>query len=212
MDFIKHPELRGKHALLAPSQPHWLRYSEEQLRQRHVAQYSQDIGTYLHELAETLIKNRVKLNKSDKKVVITHLLGKGIPANVIDIDRLYDNFMLYVNDAIGFRLQPEVQLYYSQYCFGTADAINYDDRTKTLRIHDYKSGTTPAKMEQLMVYAALFFLEYSRVVKPGETKVVLVIYQGDEPLQHEPEADEILHTMDTVIRQSKYLEMMNEEV
>lgn len=212
MDFNKHPELRGKHALLAPSQPHWLRYSEEQLMQRHIAQYAQDIGTYLHELAETLIKNRVKLRKSDKNVVIVHLLGKGIPYNVIDIDRIYDNFMLYVNDAIGFRLHPEVQLYYSKYCFGTADAINYDDRTKTLRIHDYKSGTTQAKMEQLMTYAALFCLEYSRLVKPGEIKIVLVIYQGEEPKQHEPEADEILPIMDTIIRHSKYLEMMNEEV
>ena len=72
MEFIKHPELRGKHALLAPSQPHWLRYSEEQLYQKYASKYAQDIGTYLHELAETLIQNRVKLKKTDKNVVIVH--------------------------------------------------------------------------------------------------------------------------------------------
>ena len=208
MEFIKHPELRGKHALLAPSQPHWLRYSEEQLYQKYTSKYAQDIGTYLHELAETLIKNRVKLKKTDKNVVIVHLLGKGIPANVIDIDRIYNNFMLYVNDAVGFRLTPEVVLKYSDYCFGTADAINFDKNI--LRIHDYKSGTVPAKMEQLMTYAALFCLEYK--VKPGEIKIVLVIYQGDEPVQHEPEADEILPVMDTIVRHSRYLETVNEEV
>ena len=33
---------------------------------------------------------------------------------------------------------------------------------KILRIHDYKSGITPAKMDQLMIYAALFCLEYKK--------------------------------------------------
>ena len=208
MDFIRHPELRGKHALLAPSQPQWLRYTEEQLDQRYVSKYAQDIGTYLHELAETLINNRVKLKKTDKNVIVAHLLGKGIPMNAIDVDRIFNNFRLYVEDAIGFRLQPEVVLKYSEHCFGTADAINFDKNV--LRIHDYKSGVMPAKIEQLLVYAALFCLEYR--IKPGEIKIILVIYQGDEPRQHEPEADEILPIMDTIVRHSNYLDEMNKEV
>lgn len=208
MIFEKHLNLRGKHAFLAPSQPHWLRYSEEQLYQKYASNYAQAIGTSLHELAETLINNNLKLKKGDKLTVLTHLLHDGIPRNVIDMDRLYSNFMTYVNDAIGFKLTPEQILYYSDYCFGTADAISF--RNNFLRIHDYKSGSIPAKMEQLMVYAALFCLEYK--VKPGEIETELRIYQNDEVIFHNPTADEILPVMDSIIQMSKALERMNEEV
>ncbi len=207
MIFEKHLELRGKHATLAPSQPHWLNYTDEQLFQKYVSQYAQSMGTSLHELAETLIRNNLKLKKGDKLTVLSHLLSDGIPRNVIDMDRLYSNFMNYVNDAIGFKLTPEQPLYYSPYCFGTADAISF--RNNLLRIHDYKSGTHPAKIEQLLVYAALFCLEYH--VKPGEIDTELRIYQNDEILHHEPTAEEILETMDCIIRECRALEIANEE-
>lgn len=208
MIFEKHLNLRGKHATLSPSQPAWLRYNEDQLYQKYASGYSQAMGTSLHELAETLISNNLKLKKSDKLTVLSHLLNDGIPKDVIDMDRLYSNFMNYVNDAIGFKLTPEQILYYSDYCFGTADAISF--RNNFLRIHDYKSGTIPAKMEQLLVYAALFCLEYK--VKPGEIETELRIYQNDEVIFHNPTADEILPVMDIIISHSKALERMNEEV
>lgn len=208
MIFNEHSNLKGKHAMLAPSQPHWLRYSEDQLFQRYASQYAQTMGTLLHELAETLIENNLKLKKSDKLVVLTHLLKNGIPRNVIDMDRIYNNFMTYVNDAIGFKLTPEQILYYSDYCFGTADAISF--RNNFLRIHDYKSGSIPAKMEQLMVYAALFCLEYK--VKPGEIETELRIYQNDEILHHEPTAEELVPVMDSIIQHSKFMEQLEEGV
>lgn len=208
MIFEQHLNLRGKHASLSPSQPHWLRYNEDQLYQKYVSQYAQSMGTSLHELAETLIKNNLKLKKGDKLTVLSHLLNDGIPRNVIDMERIYSNFMNYVNDAIGFKLTPEQILYYSDYCFGTADAISF--RNNFLRIHDYKSGTTPAKMEQLLVYAALFCLEYK--VKPGEIETELRIYQNDEVIFHNPTAEEILPVMDAIIQHSKTLERINEEV
>lgn len=207
MIFEKHLELRGKHASLAPSQPHWLRYSEEQLYQKYVSGYAQSMGTSLHELAETLIRNNLKLKKNDELVVLSHLLNDGIPRNVIDMDRIYGNLRNYVNDAIGFKLTPEQILYYSPYCFGTADAISF--RNNFLRIHDYKSGTLPAKMEQLLVYAALFCLEYK--VKPGEIDVELRIYQNDEILHHEPTAEDILPVMDAIVQNSRILERIHEE-
>lgn len=208
MIFNEHSNLKGKHAMLAPSQPHWLRYSEDQLFQRYASQYAQTMGTLLHELAETLIENNLKLKKSDKLVVLAHLLKNGIPRNVIDMDRIYNNFMTYVNDAIGFKLTPEQILYYSDYCFGTADAISF--RNNFLRIHDYKSGSIPAKMEQLMVYAALFCLEYK--VKPGEIETELRIYQNDEILHHEPTAEELVPVMDSIIQHSKFMEQLEEGV
>lgn len=208
MEFFKHSDLEGKHAMLAPSQPYWLRYSEEELFQKYVSSYAQAMGTALHELAETLITNGIKLKKTDKTVVLVHLLKCGIPRAAIDMDRIYNNFMSYVNDAIGFRLTPEQILVYSEYCFGTADAISF--KNNFLRIHDYKSGTTPAKMEQLMVYAALFCLEYRQ--KPGEIEIELRIYQNDEIIYHNPTADEIGPIMDTIIHRDKLIREFNEEV
>ena len=208
MIFEKHLNLQGKHALLAPSQPHWLRYNDDQLYQKYISGYSQAMGTSLHELAATLISNNLKLKKGDKLTVLSHLLSDDIPKEVIDIERIYSNFMTYVNDAIGFKLTPEQVLYYSDYCFGTADAISF--RNNFLRIHDYKSGTTPAKMEQLLVYAALFCLEYK--VKPGEIETELRIYQNDEIVFHNPTADDILPVMDAIIHHSKTLERINEGV
>ena len=208
MIFEKHLNLQGKHALLAPSQPNWLRYNDDQLYQKYVSGYSQAMGTSLHELAATLISNNLKLKKGDKLTVLSHLLSDDIPKEVIDIERIYSNFMTYVNDAIGFKLTPEQVLYYSDYCFGTADAISF--RNNFLRIHDYKSGTNPAKMEQLLVYAALFCLEYK--IKPGEIETELRIYQNDEIVFHNPTADEILPVMDAIIHHSKTLERINEGV
>lgn len=208
MEFNRHKEFEGKHAILAPSQPHWLRYTDEDLYQKYLSNYAQSMGTSLHSLAETLISNRVKLKKTDKNVVLVHLLKDGIPRAAIDMDRIYDNFMAYVNDAIGFRLTPEQMLVYSEYCFGTADAISF--RNNFLRIHDYKSGTTPAKMEQLIVYAALFCLEYS--IKPGTIEMELRIYQNDEINIANPGADDIAPIMDIIMHHDKYLRDMNEEV
>jgi hypothetical protein len=208
MNFFNHKELKGKHALLAPSQPYWLEYNEEKLFQKMVSSSAQAMGTSLHELAETLITHGVKLKKTDKNVLLVHLLKDGIPRPAIDLDRLYNNFMNYVNDAIGFKMTPEVPLFYSEYCFGTADAISF--RNNVLRIHDYKSGTTNPKMEQLMVYAALFCSEYK--YKPGEIQMELNIYHNDVIINHNPTADEIAPIMDIIVRHDRYYHEINGEV
>ena len=85
---------------------------------------------------------------------------------------------------------------------GTADAISF--RNKFLRIHDLKTGTRPVHIEQLEIYAALFCLEYK--VKPTDIKIELRIYQNDEILVHEPEADEIIVIMNKIIHLNKILE------
>ena len=208
MEFLRHTDFVGKHAVLAPSQPYWLRYTDEELFQKYTSGYAQVMGTALHELAETLILNDIKLKKTDKNVVLVHLLKSGIPRAAIDLERIYNNFMTYVNDAVGFRLTPEQPLVYSEYCFGTADAISF--KNNFLRIHDYKSGTTPAKMEQLLIYAALFCLEYK--VKPGEIEMELRIYQNDEVVYHNPTAEDIAPIMDTIIHHDKVIREMSEEV
>jgi len=104
---------------------------------------------------------------------------------------------MYVNDAIGFQMQPEQVLYFSPNFFGTADAIHYDEHKKFLRIHDLKTGETPASLKQLEIYAALFCLEYG--IKPGDIGIELRIYQNDDVLIGNPTAENILPIMDKIV-------------
>lgn len=104
-------------------------------------------------------------------------------------------------------MTPEQVLYYSDNCFGTADAISF--RKGLLRIHDLKTGTIPAHMEQLMIYAALFCLEYD--VKPSEIKMELRIYQNDEVLIHNPTAEDIVPIMDKIITFDKVIRNIKEQ-
>lgn len=114
---------------------------------------------------------------------------------------------MYVNDAIGYRMTPEQILYYSGNCFGTADTISF--RNGLLRIHDLKTGVTPAHMEQLEIYAALFCLEYD--MKPCDINMELRIYQNDEIIFHNPSTEDIVPIMDKIITFDKIINKMKEQ-
>lgn len=114
---------------------------------------------------------------------------------------------MYVNDAIAFKMAPEQPLYYSDICFGTADAISF--RNNTLRIHDLKTGVGKTSEHQLEVYAALFCLEYG--ISPFDITIELRIYQNNEIQIFDGVADEILNIMDTIIAFDKQIEMLNED-
>lgn len=171
MIFNKHSDLQGMHAFLGPSKHHWINYSEDKLVTAYTNYTAAQRGTQLHDFAAQCI-----------------LLGQKLP-------RSSKTLNAYVNDAIGFRMTPEQLLFYSENCFGTCDAICF--RKGMLRIHDYKSGVIPAHINQLLVYASLFCLEYQ--VKPHEIEMELRIYQNDEVLYHIPEPDEIAPIMDKVV-------------
>lgn len=212
MTLNKHFELEGKHAMLSASSWRWINDDTESLTKRICSQYSQSMGTLLHEIAYKHIKYRMKLNKYDKKNVMLELLSKGIPGLVIDtldFDAIFDNLMNYINDAIGFKMEPEVVLRYSNNFFGTTDAIHFNEKEKFLRIHDYKSGVLPAHMEQLMIYAALFCLEYR--IKPGEIDTELRIYQNNEIVYHNPGADEIVPICDKIVTFDNFITKMKED-
>lgn len=177
MNFNKHYDLEGRHAFLGASKYHWLNYSEDKVVDSYLKEMAKAKGTELHAFAAQCIK-----------------LGQKLPASKKTLN-------MYVNDAIGYGMTPEQPLYYSDFCFGTADTISF--RKKLLRIHDYKSGVTPARMEQLEIYAALFCLEYN--VKPNTIDIELRIYQSDEVLVHKPTADVIFHIMDKIITFDKLL-------
>lgn len=183
MIFNRHPNLEGLHAPFSASKSHWLRYSEDKAIETYRNLKATTRGTLLHEWAKNTIDLGIKQPRSNKTLYA------------------------YVNDAIGFKMQTEVVLYYSDRFFGTADAISF--RNGVLRIHDLKTGTTPVHMEQLMVYAALFCLEYK--AKPGEIEIELRIYQNDEIQEYHPTADEILPIMDKIIQLNKLLEKIDYE-
>ena len=115
---------------------------------------------------------------------------------------------MYVNDAIGYRMTPEQVLYYSDNCFGTADAIGFWN--DILRIHDLKTGESPTSIHQLEVYAALFCLEYR--IKPIDIEMELRIYQTDDILVHRPTVEDIAPIMDKIIVFDKTIDKIKSEV
>ena len=183
MNFRKHFELEGKHAFLGASKWHWVNYDEDKLISYYRSQLAVQRGTELHDFARRCIELNIKLPKSKKTL------------------------NMFVNDAIGYRMTPEQPLYYSEFCFGTADAISFKDNL--LRIHDLKTGMTPAHMEQLIIYAALFCLEYS--MNPDEIDIELRIYQSDDVMVETPDSSMIRDIMDKIIFFDKKLSQIRDE-
>ena len=180
MNFNMHSDLIGQHAFLSASSYHWINYDEDKLISRFLSYQAAAKGTALHELAQRCIELGIKLPRTRKTL------------------------NLYVNDAIGFRMQTEQVLYYSNNCFGTADAVSF--RKNKLRIHDLKNGATPCSMNQLYIYAALFCLEYD--VKPIDIEIELRLYQSDEVLVDNPEAEIIYNIMDKIVLFDKRIELL----
>lgn len=205
MIWNEHSELRGKHATFAPSNPSFLNYaldgenSDEVIFQRFASQYAAQIGTIVHDFAEERILYNQKLHKTNKSDLLIKLLKSGIPPIVINMDYIYSNLIPYVNDSISFRMDPEIPLKYSDDCFGTVDAICYRD--KELIIHDLKTGKTLVHMDQLLSYAALFFLEYK--ASPETTTTILRIYQSSDILEDRPEPERIRAAMNQMIALDK---------
>ena len=173
----------GQHAFLSPSKPYWINWDDDKL----IFMYKQSLaaakGTELHELAERLIK-----------------LHQNLPKKQLTLN-------MHVNDAIGYRMKPEQPLVYSNNAFGTTDAIYFDG--KTLRIHDLKTGSLKAKMEQLMAYAAFFCLDYG--INPKDIKIELRIYQSNDIEICHPPTDAIIFIMAQATRFDRLINQVKEE-
>lgn len=213
MVFERHSELEGQHAFLSPSQYHWINYSEDKLKERYLNSKIAERGTRLHQFA----RDAIELNRIQ-------------PRNK-------DTINMFVNDAIGFKMTPEQPLFYSWFCYGTADAIAY--RKNVLRIHDLKTGISDTHMEQLRVYAALFCLEYQRLVRklrqdgmsdgdiaeklevsPKElhydplqmNEIILRIYQFNDIREEIADPHVICDLMDIIVSDNRILRTMEAEV
>jgi hypothetical protein len=108
----------------------------------------------------------------------------------------------YVNDAIGFKMATEQPLFYSENCYGHADAISFFNAV--LRIHDLKTGAIEASHHQLEIYAALFCLEY--ILTPFEIEIELRIYQNDDVRVFKPYPETISMIMDKIVSFDQQIE------
>ena len=183
MNFNEHSNYEGLHAFLSASKYHWINYDDKKIAETYFNYRATVRGTELHDFAATCIKLKQHLPKTNQTL------------------------NSFVNDAIGFKMQPEQILLYSDYCFGTADAISFKD--KLLRISDLKTGTIPGHMEQLKVYAALFCLEYR--VDPKDIEIELRIYQFDQIAIENPLPEEILAICDKIVHFDKVIKKINIE-
>ena len=184
MKWNEHSRYEGQHAMFPASRPSWLNYDDA-----HVFEYcdlvkAKERGTRLHKFAQDCIE-----------------LGEGLPKKPITTLRLY------VNDAIRYNMKPETVLFYSKYFFGTTDAISFAN--DILRIHDLKTGIIPGKIEQLMIYDALFCLEYG--IDPHDIQHKLRIYQFDAFTESEPDPDRIEEIGDQIVRFNELLLIREEE-
>lgn len=188
MNFNKHFGLKDKHSFLSPSSYHWIRYDNSKLADRFRKSQAAKEGTILHAFAAEAIR-----------------LGQRLQANKKTLNA-------YVNDAIGYRMTSEQILFYSENCFGTADALGFGKNKEgdlVLRVFDLKTGESPASVDQLLVYAAIFCLEYG--FKPFEILYDLRIYQTNEIAIYEVDPDEIAHIMDKIITFDKMITQWKEE-
>lgn len=183
MKFTRHYNLEGLHAPFSPSQPSWLKYTDERATEIYLNRKAAEQGTRLHNWAKTTIDLGIKQPRSKKTIYA------------------------YVNDAIGFQMDTEVILFYSENFFGTADAISF--RNGILRIHDLKTGIKPVHKEQLRIYAALFCLEYQ--VRPEDITMELRIYQNDDIDGETADPAVIRGIMDHIIHLDKTIHKLKNE-
>ena len=189
MQFNPHPEVAGSHAFLSASKYSWIRYDEEKIIETFTNAMAAARGTRLHAFAAEAIA-----------------LGQRMP-------KTQQTLAMYVNDALSFRMKPEVLLFYTRNAFGTADAISFrrergHDKT-VLRIHDLKTGTTKSSVNQLEIYAAFFCLEYD--IAPHTIDIELRIYQNDYIQIYVPDPEDILHIMDKMMTFDRLIEQARQE-
>lgn len=180
MIFNEHSNLEGKHAFLGASKYHWINYDPEKLEAVYSRWFATEQGTRLHAFAAEAIRLRQPLARTEQT-----------------LNR-------FVNDAIRFDMTPEQPLYYSDNCFGTADAICFN--RNLLRVHDLKTGVTPASFHQLEIYNAIFCLEYQK--DPHKIRIENRIYQSNEVQEDSPDPQWIADIMDRILDFDKRIDIL----
>lgn len=180
--FRQHRELENTHALLSASKSAWLNYDDEKLVVALRNAEAAKRGTLYHKWAHDTITLGIK--QANTKQTLN----------------------MYVNDCIGFGMQTEIILVYSANAYGTADAIDFVNNT--LRIFDLKTGVNKTSENQLLIYAALFCLEYR--VRPLDIQYDLRIYQNDDVVYIEVDPEDVVYVMSRIQEADKVIEASRE--
>jgi len=217
MNLTSYSNLRGSHAAFPASQPSWLNASLDDCLGKYHNRYRKELGTEIHAYAANEIrlfhkKTSVKTiyQEIESFIAVTHMTREDEISDmgwvyIKHLDTLGNDAMLtvkdYINDGVSLRMNTEEVVYYSDFFYGTSDTLLF--KNNKLIIHDLKTGVTPAHMEQLMIYAALFCLQHK--VAPGTIEMELVMYQNADKEFYYPGADEILPIMDKIVTIDKAL-------
>ena len=182
MSWGRYSKLKGQHALLSPSNYHWINYDKEKLLKVLYNQKMKERGTKLHEFASEAI-------------------------NLKRYQAGNDNVSQFVNDCIDMKMHSEEVVYATEYAFGTADAIN--EVNDVIYIFDLKTGEHKAKFTQLYLYAAFYCIMND--INPISKKYVFRIYQYEEYEQLEGDPLEVKRLMELTIEDSDVVKAIEEE-
>lgn len=182
MRFKNHYSVEGKHAFLGASKCHWVNYDMEKMERIFENQFAAILGSRKHVWAAEAI--RLGLRQKENNQTLN----------------------AYINDAIRFRMTPEVILYFNEDFFGTADAASFNKGI--LRIHDLKTGVHPGDIRQIKIYFVLFCLEYD--VNPYDIEMIGRIYQSDEIFEFIGDPKEIRDLMSKAKLFTKRIEELRE--
>lgn len=210
------------HAPFPPSQPAWIRYTDAQAIEAFKNKYRSDIGTEIHEWAshQIILGSKPSGIREVQRGVKTHIYEK----YMMETSRLYDprvgsaflnhlryvpgdaflSTKLFICDSIGFRMESEQKVSVSSIIEGTADAIRYYPKENLLRVSDLKTGSRPAKMEQVFIYAALYC--YENRLDPLKTAFETRIYQNGEIYTEQPTGETISRMLSDILHLNEVVE------
>lgn len=214
MNLNNHSRLRGRHALFSPSQPAFFSMTPDEFRDSLARKMRASLGTEIHGWAFSKISRRHKVTsvreaaKSIDEYIFNKYYNEQYDSISVDGRRLLKSLNLlppevfetaksYVNDAIGFRMKPEVVVEAipgAERFFGTIDAVIFSD--KILRIHDLKTGSSTPKIDQLLGYDVYYCMEYD--IDPYEIEHELRIYWNNDVLIATPTGDDIKPLMEKI--------------
>jgi hypothetical protein len=203
----------NEHAPFSASSPSWINMTDDQIINAWKNKFRKNLGDDIHdwvsgeiechnkpssvrEVARGIkrhIYNKYKKDPDKLDLMLRHL--RYLPGEA------YGTVKSFITDTVNNDMQSERKIGYSYFFNGRIDAVKFDN--KVLQIYDLKTGSTPAKPEQLYVYCAEYCLQNN--INPFEISFEIRIYQNDEIFGEKPASADILALMENIVHKNKLL-------